>query len=246
MRQKKATPGKGKGHTPDQFSYTPTPVSLKCWYAWCAGEPEWYEVHEHDGKSNIGTKICLDWATDGVLQCPRCRPFVKPTTCAYVPLYREMDTHPCVVICHNSVAELLEGLKYKTPVMVGRVSADASVFVRVTDGMAPFSSTHPDRQSPCDLLPSLLSMWGYPQYEQWLMNKHRQPPPPPPPDVVPPAVAQRLSVPPPTTEVERLAMHAHQTDPVFGGDVDEVMKNLQRRTGKASKNGKHHENGDGK
>ncbi len=245
MRQKKATPGKGKGHVPDQFSYTPVPAGLKTWYAWCAGEPEWYEVHEHN-KNNIGTKICLDWATDGALQCPRCRPFVKTSTCAYVPLYREMDTKSCVVICHNSVADLLAGLAFKTPVMVGRVSEDASVFVRITDGMETFTSTHPDRQAPCNLLPSLLSMWGYPQYEQWLLARHRSAPPPPAPaDTVPPAVAQRLSVPPPTTEVERLALHAHQTDSVFGGTVDDVTKKLHARIAKAKTNGKHHPEGEG-
>ncbi len=244
MRQKKATPGKGKGHVPDQFSYTPTPVSLKAWYAWCAGEPEWYEVHEHTDTQR-GTKLCLDWATDGALQCPRCRPFVKTTTCAYVPLYRELDAKSCVVICHNSVAELLEGLTYKTPVMVGRVSADASVFVRKTDGMERFASTHPDRQAPCNLLPSLLSMWAYPQYEQWLLTRHREAPPAPPaPVVVPPSVAQRLSVPPPTSEVERLAIHAHQQQGVFGGTVDDVMKKIETRTAKPSRNGKHHPEGE--
>ena len=63
---------------------------------------------------------------------------------------------------------------------------------------------------------------------------------------VPPAIAHRLSVPPATSEVERLAIHAHQTDPVFGGTVDDVLKKIDTRTGKPSRNGKHHTNGDGK
>ena len=142
MSRKKASPGKGRGATPDQFSYTKTPVSLKCWYAWCAGEPEWYEVHEHTERER-GTKVCLEWATDGEVPCPRCRPYKTPTTCAYVPLYREMDMKSCLVICHDSVADLLEGLEFGSPVMVGRVSEDASVFVRKTDGMSRFSSALP-------------------------------------------------------------------------------------------------------
>jgi hypothetical protein len=245
VRQKKATPGKGRGATPDQFSYTPTPVSLKAWYAWCAGEPEWYEVHEHTDRQP-GTKICVDWATDGALECPRCRPFLKTTTCAYVPLYRELDLKSCLVICHDSVSDLLADLVFGTPVMVGRVSSDASVFVRRTESMAKFASALPDRQGPCNLLPSLLSMWKYPQYEQWLMTRHRAPVAATTTEpIVPPVVAQRLSVPPATSEVERLAIHAHQTDPVFGGSIDDVTKKIKARVEKNGKNGKPPKNGDG-
>lgn len=246
MRQKKATPGKGREYVPDQFSYTPTPASLKAWYAWCAGEPEWFEVHEHTDRQP-GTKICLAWATDGALECPRCRPFLKTTTCAYVPLYREMDTKSVVVICHDSVSDMLADLAFPMPVMVGRVTADASVFVRRTDGMAKFSSSLPDRQGPCNLLPSLLSMWKYPQYEQWLMTRHRQPTPHSPADTGASTTANNTSGSGESAkDSERELANELRSEGVFRLPVDDMMKKIKARRDGASSNGKVHTNGDGK
>lgn len=174
MSWKKATPGRGGKPRAEHFTYTPTAHGTKnCWAGWMAGDVYWCEVHEHKPHAP-GTKVCLDWFTDGELVCPRCRPAVIPTVVAYVPIYREQDHKACVVICHETAADMLKGLRFGVRVLVGRVDEGASVFVRRTDDQSPFVSSIETRKSPCDLSTSLLTMWGYPQLQQWIANAIRK------------------------------------------------------------------------
>lgn len=169
-RLKKGTPGKGGESARDSFSAVPVGSGMKnVWTGWLAGEPYWALAHEHKPPAVIGTKPCLVWISDGALACPRCKPQVRPTWIGWVPVYREQDNAPCIVIVHESVMDLLTGLTYGTRVMVGRSVETSSVYVRRAESQAPrFQSDHEQRQGPRDVTPDLLQMWGIPVLDQWL------------------------------------------------------------------------------
>jgi hypothetical protein len=239
MGLKKGTPGKGAGTRPDTFSYTGVAHGLKgSFSAWLAGEPYWCdEAHEHTDK-DPGTKPCLHWLTDGALTCRRCRQGRGVKCIGWVPLYREQDCRPIIVIVHESAADLLRGLKYPQYVLVGRVDAKSSVFVRPGDNPLSLVTDNPCRQRPVDITNDLLSMWQLPELNEWLKRGSR--PAPVACEKVPGGTSWRLSVPPPTTDAEALAVDAHRT---AGGDgasgVDDALQRAVRRAGGPPQNGKH-------
>lgn len=238
MNLKKGTPGRGGGARADSFSYCPVAHGLKnSFSAWLAGEPYWCdEAHEHTDR-DPGTKPCLHWMTDGALSCPRCRQ-ARPVKCiGWVPLYREQDARPVIVIVHESASDLLAGLHYPDFVIVGRVDKKDSVFVRRSDNRVSLTTNVESRKRPVNIACNLLMMWRMPELNEWLSRAGRW-------SGVPgdehPAIRQRLSVPAPTTETESLAIDAERragsAAGVFGGTADEVIKRIHRRV---SSNGKH-------
>jgi len=170
---KKGTPGNGGQVRADSFSYTSVAPGLKGWFtAWLAGPIYWCQVHEHT-KKTPGTKPCLEWMTDNELRCPRCRPQFVPTWVGYVPLYREQDHKPVIVIVHESVMDLLAGLSYPDGVIVGRVDENSSVFVRRCDTAAMFKTDNAARRRPVDVTRDLLTMWRIPELDRWVLEKRR-------------------------------------------------------------------------
>lgn len=173
MALRKGTPGKGVCVKPDSFSYTPVHHGLKNTFgAWLAGDPYWALAHEHT-KATPGTKPCLEWLTDGAVPCPRCRPQVRPVWIGWVPLYREIDHKPIMVIVHESVMDLLAGLGYPTHVLVGRVDENSSVFVKRSDNAVSFATGNQQRKCAVDITADLLTMWGIPALERWLLDQRR-------------------------------------------------------------------------
>lgn len=178
MSLKKGTPGKGGQGRADSFSYTKVPSGLKSTFgAFMAGDPYWCLAHEHT-KATPGTKPCLDWMTDGALRCPRCRPHTMPTWVGYVPLYREADHAPILVIVHEAAMDLLTGVTYPAHVLVGRVEDNASVFVKRSDTRLSFRTDNEQRKRPRDVTGDLLNMWRVPELERWLMEQRREEPAP--------------------------------------------------------------------
>lgn len=170
MPPKRATPGQGAERRYEQFSYTKTGPGLKNqWPCWCSCEPYWCKVHEHTEKTP-GTKVCVDWFTDGALICPRCRPAHEPTTIAYVAVWRAEDLKPCMVICHESVSDMLMLLKFGVEATVGCTDRNSSVWVRATGIQSKWVSALPYRQKAIDIMVSLLTMWGYPALTSWYAN----------------------------------------------------------------------------
>jgi hypothetical protein len=111
----KGHPGEGGSFRKVQFSYFGTkPVTN--WFGWLAGEPQWVLAHTQP----LPSKPCLTWITSNQLKCVRCTSHTQPEWIAYVPVYRERDGAPVVVIVHESAADKLEGLKYPDYVMVLR------------------------------------------------------------------------------------------------------------------------------
>lgn len=173
MNLKKGTPGQGGGVRAESFSYTPVASGLRSAFnAWMAGEAYWCQAHEHT-EATPGTKPCLDWLTDGALRCPRCRPQVLATWVGYVPLWREADGKPIIVIVHEAAMDLLKGLSYCVPVIVGRVDATSSVFVRKSDNGVSMRTDNEQRRRPVNITRDLLSMWKIPTLEAWLLEERR-------------------------------------------------------------------------
>lgn len=178
---KKARPGEGAQEKGEQFGYTPTAVGLKGeWYGWCAHDPYWCWAHEHKDtgrREDKGTKVCLNWFTDGDLKCPRCKPGAKISNVAYCPVWREVDAAPCMVIVHERTADKMADVVYGRYCRVTCVARTAGVVIQAASERKTFRSDLPYRQGPCDIAVSLLTMWGYPELEQWL----KRPPAPPRP-----------------------------------------------------------------
>jgi hypothetical protein len=244
MRFKKAAPGDGGERRCEQFIYTRTQPGLKgAWCAWCAHEPHWFKVHEHN-EHQRGTKVCLTWFTDGAIPCPRCRPGVVPTTCAYVPVWREEDLKPCMVIVHESAADVMQGLSFGVFALVGCVEKGASVYVKRSEVQKPWNPTQEFRRSPCDIAVSLLTMWDYPSLNQWCATADRRAKQDA--GALPLPTRLRLSVPPPTTTAEALAVDAERKAPATWGElVDTTLGAAKRRVERVEKNGKHKPNAEG-
>lgn len=238
MRGKKATPGEGVQRAFEQFSYTKTPFGLKGgWSGWCAAEPYWCKAHEHKEKTP-GTKVCVHWFTDGDLICPRCRPHVLPTTVAYVPIWREVDLKPCMVICHETVSDFLVNLGFGVHVVVGRADEGSSVYVKRTEDQPAWKSTLPYRQNASDITVSLQTMWGYPQLNEWMAAQERK--------TRNEQIADqehRRSLPPkaPLVKLAEDVINVTSYPAAFStGDIDAAREELVKRVERnARKNGKH-------
>lgn len=228
---KKGSPGRGEdGARPETFTYINPTFGLKhVFTAHVAAEPYWCKAHEHNERER-GTKPCLNWMTDGAVPCQRCRPGVVPTDVCYVHLYREFDGKPVLVIVHDSAADLLAGVEYGVEVLCGRLEPKSSVFVKPAPNGKRMVTALPQRQRPIDIAVSLLNLWKIHALTEWYQRRGARA------DVA----RHRLSVPPPTTDVERLAIHSHQADNGrWDQAVMESVKRAEQRKREAERNGKH-------
>jgi len=172
MSVKKGTPGKGGGSRPDSFSYTPVPFGTKnVFNAWLAGPIYWAEeAHEYKPKQEP-TKPCVHWLTDGALKCRRCARG-EPVRCiGWVPLYREVDSAPVIVIVHETVSDLTSKLTYADFVIVGRVGDKDSVFVKRSESQPVLRTEKESRKRPVDITRDLLVIWAMEDYNLWLRNQ---------------------------------------------------------------------------
>lgn len=238
MRWKKGTPGEGGEKRHEQFRYVKTGPGLKgTWYGWCAAEPYWCRVHQHTEHTR-GTKVCCAWFTDGHLTCPRCKPGVVATDVAYVFLWREEDHAPCLVLCHDSAAEYLAPLKFGAYVMVGRADGSSGAYVKLAADQRRWVSSLPYRQGPCDIAVSLLTLWAYPDLTQWVATAARREKAKAEPSEMPARL--RLSVPPPTSDVEALAVDAERKAPTTWDDLTRsILSRHSAASRAAERNGKH-------
>jgi hypothetical protein len=160
---RQGNPGEGQRGARMQFRYTPTFANQE-WTGWLAGPYQWVQAHT----SSKGSKPCLTWITHGALPCPRCGPTSVPKCICYVPIYRESDGAPCVVIVHESGADFLEGLNYPRYVRIGRDAGEAdTVVVCAALTRKPMRTVLKARQQPADITLSLLTMWNINELTEW-------------------------------------------------------------------------------
>ncbi len=237
MPPRKGAPGDGPSKRTEKWDYVETFNGDKPWTGWCACEPHWLLAHP----SKKGSKPCLPWLTFDALPCQRCGPQNEPEMIAYLGIWREMDTAPKLVIVREGAAEFIEGHKFGTYVEVFRAREAGSLcIVRRMLKQVPFRSTHRLRQKEADIWPSLLQMWKLNELTEWFKCQEGDAPR----GVVPMPMRQRLSVPPPTTDVERLALDANRTVNLgsateFGKTLGRLGKEFEKRRKEAQQNGHH-------
>lgn len=158
------------------FRYVNTPNGTT-WHGWLAGLPHWFLCHTR-GK----TKPCLHDMTSGQLECPRCGETQEPEVIAYLPIYREVDGCPCMVILHECQREKVDQLPLHARVIIGR-EKDRADGVWVSLALRPtptFQSTLDERRRAADLTETLLRLWALPDLTAWYrrseLEKEKEPP----------------------------------------------------------------------
>lgn len=162
------TPGHGGKRPRTHFSYA-SPHNGKNFSAWMAGPCHWYACHTK-GKS----QPCLHEMTDGELTCERCEQGHGVEVIGYVPLWRELDGKPVMVIVHDYTREAVDCLRLHQRVLIGR-GEDGSDGVYVIPAIKPeprFQTTIADKMKPADLTETLLRVWRLPDLVAWYEQTH--------------------------------------------------------------------------
>lgn len=168
MALKKQPPGEKPRAKPIHFAYTGTPKGTQ-WEAYIAGPCWWGQCHSK-GK----TKPCLEWLTDGALECPYCATIAPPEETGYLPLWRSMDGKPVCVIVHELSRESVDAHTLHTRVMIGR-GVDPTDGVYVIRAMKPgaiFATSMREKMAEADITRSLLSIWKLPALTEWYYRQH--------------------------------------------------------------------------
>lgn len=156
-------PGGGGQRKHTHWHYVSTEAG-KTWNAWMAGRTHWYTCHTK-GKS----KVCADAMTGGQVRCKLCSPMNVAEVIGYVPLYREIDGRPTVVIVHEYSREQVDLLRMHQCVLVGRgIESSDGVWVAAhPKGGAKYTSTLKERNTPADMTETILKFWGNEEFTAW-------------------------------------------------------------------------------
>lgn len=161
-------PGGGARRPHVHFTYVKTPTNAK-WFAHLAGPAHWYTVHPK-GK----TKPCLHVMTGGELACERCEQGYDSEVCAYVPLWRESDGRPVMVIVHEYTREVVDQLRVHARVLIGRneEKSDGVYIIHAPNPLPVFHTTLQEKMRPADLTETLLRVWGVADLVTWYRRTH--------------------------------------------------------------------------
>jgi hypothetical protein len=230
-------PGGGDRRRHTHWHYVGTECG-KTWNAWSAGRTHWYVCHTK-GKS----KPCSEVMTGGKVKCVLCNPLNPPEVIGYVPLYREMDARPCMVIVHEYIREQLDQIALHRMVMVmrGTQVSDGTAVVLHPKSSAKYTSTLRERMVPADMTETLLRMWKLPLLTEWYRKTQ---PPSDNPVSLPEGTARREDGQPYSPMMQGAAKRWGGPDVVepsaLGDVLDVEREKLQQLVRKQpSKNGKH-------
>jgi hypothetical protein len=150
------------------WCYVPISKGESC-HCYIAGPSQWFAVHP-----SSRTKPCLHELTGGEIACELCAAGKIATVKGYVPLYRQSDGKPIVVLVDEVSRDTLDVLPFLTRVVVMR---EKTVGSAVSIGRAPvqtpiYESTLPERKKPGDLTNTLLAMWKIPELTLWYRTTH--------------------------------------------------------------------------
>jgi len=233
----KAAPGEGPKKDRDNFSYWSIAGGEKH-TAYVAGPAAWVIAHPSDK----GSKPCLEWMTGSALPCRFCALHKCPVEVGYVPVYREVDWRPMLVIVYRTEREWIDPLELHTRVTVGREKEKgAALWVRPCLNQEPrFASTLPYRKCAVDIDHSLLTLWKMPELVAWLHTARPSdtavslPVPTSPPPEVMHSLEGDTAVRPGPYEPDPLT-----TDDVFATTVNRIKEKASKWGPKPSKNGTH-------
>lgn len=175
MALRKAPPGGGGEPRHVHFRYVSTGQGQK-WPAYMAGPVHWFVTHELKR-----TKPCVEYMTSGELSCTYCEASKPKRTLGYVPLYRQEDGLPCMVIVYDGAREELDRLTLHTRVLVGRsLGRNDTVYVLRAAAHEPvYQSRLAERNVPVDLSITLLRIWQIPELSDWYARTEQEPVPEP-------------------------------------------------------------------
>ena len=153
------------------WNYASTPNGPKGhWFGYLWGVP--YEVECH-GKER--SKPCLRILTGGELSCFKCEQGLLPKRQAYVPVVRESDGKPCMVIVQECGFDFFRGLHWKCRVLISRGPAadDSAIVSRATD-QREWRTSLRGLERQANLTRTLLTVWKLPELVAW-MNRTQRP-----------------------------------------------------------------------
>lgn len=224
-------PGGGDRRRALHFGYVKTFHGTN-WHAWLAGPAHWFSCHTK-GK----TKPCLNEMTGGELTCERCALAHAVEVVGYVPLWRETDSKPVMVIVHEYTREVVDALKVHQRVTIGR-GDEKSDGVYVVPALKPeprFHTTLPEKMRPADLTETLLKVWGIPELATWYRQTEGQAPAPAP--VPTPKKSDGKAFGPMHAAAAR--RYTGPAEPV-AADLDDLMNRIKHKASVLpSTNGKH-------
>lgn len=160
-----AAPGEGAKRDREHFSHWSIGGGEKH-TAYVAGKAQWFCAHPSDR----GTKPCLHWMTQGELPCRYCALHKVPAEIGYVPVWRQVDWRPLLVIVYDTEREWIEKLLLHDRVTIGReTELGARLWVRRCLDQEPrFNTTMAHRMVAQDITRSLLVLWKLPELTAWL------------------------------------------------------------------------------
>jgi len=167
---RKAPPGEYTVRRGLHFAYTPTEAN-KPWTAYIAG-PCWWLYGHCKGK----TRPCLDWLTEGQLQCDHCCKGQLAELVGYQPLWRESDSKPVCVIVHEGSRAGVDSFKRPQPVTVCREGGfgDGVYFRKPLKPVPVFHAVMPEKLCDADVTESCLRFWKIPALSAWHLSQPGQ------------------------------------------------------------------------
>lgn len=235
MRIKRAGPDEGPRKDHDHFRYVETGFG-KRWEAYVAGPCYWCIAHTSER-----TKPCLKWFTDGELHCPKCKNPEPPKMTGYLPLYRQVDGCPVLIVVYEQERQYIDKFTLHQRIIVGKEGEQGSSnWVRGALSAEPkWQTTSPWRQHEQEVFHTCLAMWKLPELEAWL---HRPAKRSDNAVSLPDGVAVDDAGKPFAPETQAAAKRAGASvvnTPEAKDALDEAMRKLKERAGvlKPSKNG---------
>lgn len=191
----------------------------------------WGQIHGFMAHPSRRTKPCVEVLTDGKLRCelPNC-PHGRQWI-GYVPLVRESDGRPCMVIIHEHAASLLDGVGWRSRVLVMR-EAGQHDGVSVCRAMVQreWDTRLVALRRPADLTQTLLAVWKMPELCAWYAAREREASAQPSDTLVsPPTVGPMLAAAEVRADITAQVLRAR------GGSVDQVGELLAHVNGKAAR-----------
>ncbi len=148
---------------------------VKVVHGWIVGPTEWVVTH-HYGV----THPCHSILTAGELVCPHCAARRPTRWTGYVPVRTETGQPVCAVVGEN-VRPVVDAIPVWGAVKVfkGEGRTDP-VGVTPQRNVPPWSASLEERQTPLDITPWLLTLWGIPEVIDWAARRTDTAPAPAP------------------------------------------------------------------
>lgn len=149
------------------FSYVGTNPGQR-WTGYLAGQSQWFECHP-----KRPCVPCLSAITDDAVRCPICNGTRTGEVVGYVPIYRESDGRPVMVLCYEEVRDKVEKIEFHRRLLVGREPGRGNRIwiLAAPDPLPLYTSTLAERMVPADLTDTLLAVWRCPALIDWYRGR---------------------------------------------------------------------------